>query len=229
MTERPILFSGEMVRAILEDRKTQTRRVVKPQPAREAVKAVCVNDWWMWERWAPDRRHFDGKMSELQSDKLCPYGVPGDQLWVREAWRTLPDADSIAPRNLMNVEAYTHYEADGNHDGMGKLRPGMFMPRWASRITLEVTEIRVERIQEISDDDILCEGIDPSDNGDPAIERSFNRIAFSTLWDNLNARRGFPWDDDEPPPGWKNSEPFFANPWVWAISFKQVWPDCAPV
>lgn len=134
---RGILFSAPMVRALLAGTKTQTRRVIKPD-GRYRLDLVCPSDG------GPAR---------------CPQGAPGDRLWVREAWRADVAHDALPPREIppgspVFMEASALNWQGGPHDGTpGKLRPGMFMPRWASRILLEVTEVRVERLQDISEAD----------------------------------------------------------------------------
>jgi hypothetical protein len=190
MRERGILFSGPMVQAILEDRKMQTRRVIKPQPQ-------CGSD-----------------------AEHCPYGVPGDRLWLREKWRyyehpELMDcieyaADSavIKPTDLDNNTGF-HFSAMCDAEGTtGKWRPSIFMPRWASRITLEIVEVRVQRIAEISAQDCIDEGIDPSEVPGIGSDSSFIK-AYHELWDAINAKRGYS---------------FSSNPWCWCITFKRVKP-----
>ena len=202
MKERPILFSGEMVRAILDGRKTQTRRVVTPQPNGALFKE---GDTWV-ERWfhsgADDR------------EVTCPYGAPGDRLWVKETWAVDPCHDDLAPRDLpysieedlrLNPEiAEIRYLAD-SAARLGKTRPSIFMPRWASRITLEIVSVRVERVQAISRGDATCEGC-PFPN---MADGSNPKWWFRDLWDSINAGGGFCWN---------------ANPWVWVIEFKRIQP-----
>ncbi|WP_010137556.1 hypothetical protein [Oceanicola sp. S124] len=193
MSDRPIPFFGPMVRALLEGRKTQTRRVLNPwceePPAfifREGIYAYDEND---------------------AAYKLPKTHGVGDLLWVREAWRTWAQYDPFPPRAL---EAGTHvaYEATPDIPNLGsnagKYRPGMFMPRWASRLTLIVTDVRVQRLQEISEADAAAEGSAGyvSSNGEDGESPSEE---FRSLWDSLNAKRGFGWD---------------ANPWVAAYSFR---------
>lgn len=177
MTERPIIFSGPEVRAILAGTKTQARRVVKPE------------------------RMYDGHEIMPQ----CPYGGPGDRLWVREPWTPMDGEGGQVP---------ALYRADYEHDRpeRWKWRPSIHMPRWASRITLEVEAVRCERVQAISDIDIRLEGVDcPSHDfsGGFCIGPRCPdlRAKFRDLWDSLNARRGYPWE---------------ANPWAWAIAFRRV-------
>jgi hypothetical protein len=202
MAERPILFSAPMVRAILAGTKTQTRRAMKPQPHHVDGGVPFGN--------GPAWAHAEPGTAMIR----CPYGKRGDRLWVREAWRTVADANDIAPRDLMNVESFTHYEADGAKPaGMGKLRPGMFMPRWASRITLEITGVRVERLQDISEDDARAEGcapawLDADDNETVHVRaQPTYRQGFARLWRDING-----------------ADSWGANPWCWVVEFKRVTP-----
>ena len=208
MKERPILFSSEMVRAILDGRKTQTRRVVNPQSL------------------------LDNK-TRVTACYECPYGAPGGHLWVRETWRAveldngndgiLYKADNHF-KSIENSQAAADLWCDAYADRKygNKWRPSIFMPRWASRILLEVTDIQVERVQEISDGDAIGEGIqDVCHCGDyveghgyhsghsPVPMDGYAANEFSILWDSINAKRGYSWE---------------SNPWVWAISFKMVKP-----
>lgn len=217
MKERPILFSGAMVRAVLDGTKTQTRRVVKPQPTgfvggpgvtlRDGSPAPLIP--------------IDEDSGDYGREIHCPHGQPGDRLWVREAWRVIDAADCFAPRELTAAHRLW-FEADGPHDPpAGRYRPGMFMPRWASRINLDVTGVRVERLQDISEADAMAEGIFPhvrggwhwlqhnSSNLDDWNQFGYKtaRIAYLALWEAING------------PG--SAE---ANPWVWAINFQRVAP-----
>lgn len=194
MADRPILFSAPMVRALLAGTKTQTRRIIKC-PAYYQIEEKDDGKPWPWmydgER---DRDHF----------LPCPYGTPGDRLWVREAWRAVWSSDDEPPR-VFNAGYRFWYEADSPHqDGFGKLRPSIHMPRCASRITLEITDVRVERLQDISEADAMAEGAEPilvpPDGGSaPHVE------GYRVLWESING-----------PGSWD------ANPWVWALSFKRV-------
>ena len=147
---RPIPFSGEMVRAILDGRKTQTRRVVKPQPTRAGL--IWAETGWRDPLIQP-RTH---------PLFICPYGVPGDWLWVRETYRVGQGYDDYPPSQARASKV--HYEADGalTHEAYGfrwgRVRSSRYMPRWASRITLEVTGIRVEKAQGITEADAIAEG-----------------------------------------------------------------------
>ena len=185
MKERPILFSGPMVRAILVGRKTMKRMVVKLRAGEIAheggdgsLHAVANTTW--------------GDCIERVIQ--CPYGVPGDLLWVRETWAENIDGDVV-------------YRADNGvaESMIDRWRPSIFMPRWASRLTLRITSVRVERVQEIPEADARAEGfkdvVGKYARGDEA------RIWFAELWDIINAARGFGWD---------------ANPWVWVVGFEVV-------
>ena len=185
--EVPIPFSGPMVRAILDGTKTQTRRVIKPQPILSAENEKVVSEAW--------RAGF--------ISVKCPYGHVGDRLWVKEALISSAYDDG---------EPCVKYEADGHiHDDAvwvwkRKYLPSMFMPRGLSRITLEITDVRVERLQSISANDCRAEGhpVDAGRSLDQAVHDDAALDWYRDLWDSLNAERGFGWD---------------VNPWVWVISF----------
>lgn len=187
MNEHPILFSTPMVKAILEGRKTQTRRIIKPQPTTAHFDTSANPPTW-----------YDG-IKELQ----CQYGSEGDHLWVRETWRYTSDrvGEPVAPE----------FEYRANYSGVrntGKWRPSIFMPRAAIRLTLEVVAIRVERLNNISEEDIRAEGT-PTPNPPPNnwMDDSKWRATFAYLWDSINEKRGFGWD---------------TNPWVWVVEFKRL-------
>lgn len=226
--ERPILFSGPMVRAILDGRKTQTRPLVKPQPKAHA----CEGGW---------PQHMD-RMEDgswclycgacgWSGGWRCPYGVPGDRLWVRESVLLSADRDghwatySATPRTCKD---YSGAVWDIPNDqptptadelvasGEWRRRPSIHMPRWASRITLEVTDLRVQRVQETTESDARAEGIIERDTPDEFSERSVVArdgkrylsvgSAWAALWDAINGKRA-PWS---------------SNPWVWAVTFRRV-------
>lgn len=225
-TERPILFSGEMVRAILAGRKTQTRRVVKPQPAE--VHHCQDRDSYPFEMTYEEQ---DGKtvavvkytMGEIEAH-FCPYGQPGDRLWVREKHSKLLSAGAeqytVFPEDVGGGQKWSNGDfypapAKGYFPGAFdhiKWRPSIFMPRWASRITLEITGVRVERVQDISEEDAKAEGCEiycayfgKCYSGRCASHHY--RKGYRVLWDSINAKRGFPWSK---------------NPWVWLIEFKKL-------
>ena len=195
MKERPILFSAEMVRAILAGRKTQTRRVVK-----SPVSTHC-NILGISAEHEPMILHKDDWFKPCE---WSPYGIPGDRLWVRETWAAPGNWDDIKPSKLIeypgfNTDLIAYRATEKFGDAYFTWRPSIFMPRWASRILLEITDVRVERLQEITMQDAIAESA-PTLKGCPD-----PRVYFKDLWDEINADRGFSWD---------------VNPWVWVIKFK---------
>lgn len=215
MKERPILFNGPMVRAILDGRKTQTRRV---------VKGIAL-DWLNEVRFTPE-------YVALPESYLSPYGFAGDRLWVRETWRGVVEISAPGAPLEHGVARYVpdeqycrriEYKATHPHDSE-PYRPSIHMPRWASRITLEVTDVRVERLQSITAADAQREGIvewhsgeqksymlGPGDGigifGKPGSWRpeATAEAGFQTLWSSINGAAS--WE---------------ANPWVWVVEFKRV-------
>ena len=221
-TERPILFSGPMVRAILDGHKTQTRRVVKVGDTIEER-----DDGTRWPYFTTWTHGDDG--SPWAS---CPYGEPGDRLWVRETWRyadwtedgqpwiryAADDARRLCERvssewaaRVVDIWAELSSAENVSVDGRAadrKWRPSIFLPRWASRITLAVTAVRVERLQEISEADAIAEGVLRT-GGRAQLQPNHFRPArelFSELWDSINEDRA----------------PWASNPWVWVVEFKRV-------
>jgi len=215
--ERPILFSAPMVRAILEGRKMVTRRAVKIQPHSRA-------DIGSFGKGQPFIRNPDA----TKRNPGCPYGRPGDRLWVRETWYCdhfevmrgpylKPDdlnvSEAIDDGTLVYAaDGLTPYEAD-----QPIWKPSIHMPRWASRILLEITDVRVERLQAISDKQAMAEGVrlyaDHAALGDwyhvegKETYSADPRKSFELLWSSING-----------PTAWD------ANPWVWAVEFKRVTP-----
>lgn len=228
--ERPILFSGPMVRAILEGTKTQTRRVIKPQPVSEGIRSY--GEAWAWnvgkEPWFSGVTEPQMRSASYGLFKYCPYGQPGDRLWVRESFQPLygPEAGATKPNWKTGYGYQVSYPAtegvreyhDEDRGLTDRCKPSIHMPRWASRITLEITKVRVERLQDISESDAIAEGIrrEKNLNGDygwlPAHEgnwelSNFPRNAFCASWQSINFKRGFGWEK---------------NPWVWVVEFKRV-------
>lgn len=240
--ERPILFSGAMVRAILDGTKTQTRRVVKPQPnAGPNGEMVDLGGGWGL---------LDG---DLSGEWRCPYGAPGDRLWVRESWQDvhplqadgrysqegragIPGPPPVAYRTIYRADgeyARLHFQREAPLHPYRELCsgsscerdhvhpeerytgwcPSIHMPRWASRLTLEITDVRAERVQAISEADARAEGVERHDDDGATYYGPFGKghasavVEFRRLWDSLNAARGHGWD---------------ANPWVWAITFRRL-------
>lgn len=237
MKERPILFSAPMVRAILDGSKTQTRRVVKPQPYIDEMGNACWNGSNFGQS-ADKVPHFQGLASPIPSSKTkrvhCPYGKPGDRLWVRESGWERPDRTAKMMREGADTWPRYAYAADGWSDqdradfkAWGfKPRPSIHMPRWASRITLEVTRVRVERVGDISEEDARAEGVEPMSCS--CCERSNGGCTdgpmgrccpccngtgietcavetYEALWDEINGAGSFA-----------------ASPWVWVYDFRRV-------
>jgi hypothetical protein len=197
--ERPILFSAPMVRALLAGTKTQTRRVVKGRPLE-----------WL----APGM--FTPEYVADPENSACPYGQPGDRLWVRETWQVDAPHDgtwhatqwygckgsplSEIPERFRHPR-YCNFAADWLH-GQITWRPSIHMPRWASRITLEITGVRVERLQEITIGDCIAEGIV---RGGPENPDGIERAEYRQLWEQINS-----------PGSWDS------NPWVWCLTFRRL-------
>lgn len=225
MTDHPILFSSPMVRALLDGSKTQTRRLVTKNTTTFDGGPWCnyvkyPDAFYFDQAWVDDS--FPDPILKLPWDNLGTEMVArvrpririGDELWVREAWRAKHTIDDVKPSLIANVSCLK-YEADGflsqpqafywNTDKQekepviyGKLRPSIFMPRWASRITLTVTDVRVQRLREITGKDAWAEGV-------PTQSPDVNPLhEFETLWDSINSKRA-PWK---------------SNPWVVAYSFE---------
>lgn len=234
MTVRPILFSGPMVRALLAGRKTQTRRVMKPQPEflqfyehdGEVVHDSSHRSWC-----SHGRAH--GRYSDEYSASMAEVSgyTVGDLLYVREAWRVAADLDELSPKDLLPMVS-VRYEANSalNAGGLpianpGRLRPGMHMLRQHSRLTLRVTGVRVEPLAGITSTDSASEGMREWPTGLPGNEQSVWGIdgpdgdldqdlagftpegAFRRLWNSLNEKRGLGWDQ---------------NPWVVAVTFEVI-------
>lgn len=210
--ERPILFSAPMVRAILEGRKTQTRRVIKPEPYLYENCAPVLGEHrvlgtaWYWHY----KPSIGVELNTAIKQGWCPYGSPGDHLWVREKHyqygKWVKAGKTIKGREGYPDVAYIgEKEIPADRTALTwHIRPSIHMPRWASRITLEITGIRVERVQEITIGDVIAEGYPKSRSID---SRPQPIPWFIELWNSINARRGFGWDK---------------NPWVWVISFKKL-------
>lgn len=207
MKESPILMPGPMVRAILDDRKTMTRRVIKPQPEME-MHGEILPDGTGGYSWEP----------VLPPWPKRPYQI-GQRIWVRETW-CLGEIVGAGIGAWYVAEGkcpiYREYaESNGIACDKVKWRPSIFMPRWMSRITLEITGVRAERLQDISEEDAKAEGVEAISiktlgwrrrelNGEPP-DLSY-AAAFATLWDSINGKR-YPWE---------------SNPWVWAVEFRRI-------
>lgn len=247
MKERPILFSAPMVKALLEGRKTMTRRIVKPEPVRSLERTEAISETfeihrargWRWK----DTYVSDDLPGGLSAGiwERSPYGEPGDRLWAKETWwhhgqwrlnwNGKPNDwhwDGWQPKNenahLDDLRRFDRPDAgivstkDNREAGamVWRLRPSLYLPRWASRITLEVTDVRVERLQDITADDAVAEGIarEPNQCGCEFCSRTSQMCPatatgvieeFRDLWVGING-----------------VESWASNPWVWVVSFKRV-------
>lgn len=230
--EYPILFSGEMVRAILAGRKTQTRRVIDCSCNSRHITGNLLGEWGLsvpphrWEgdpeevnwQWCGKRPEIGDWIEQFQTDVddhasslvRCPYGKPGDRLWIKASYTTRydPDFHETHWKAAAGGWIVTHGQSVGAN---GKLkRNGVYsarlMPKWLSaefRLPiLEITDIRVERVRDISEADAEAEGVKPTQH---PLEGHIE--SFAKLWDEINAKRGFAW---------------YANPWVWVVEFKRV-------
>lgn len=223
MRERPILFQGAMVRAILDGSKTQTRRPL--YVLTKNIDRACFD-----RRYPPS--YGDGEWPNVPLNHAWTlsswrHAQLGDRLWVREAWRVGAKFDRTKPSDIPERSCSVLYGAGGSaantSDGWrlddawpgdcpvpwaGKLRPSMFMPRWASRITLEITGMHVERLQDISEADAKAEGVDEWARGAMSFDGQCNYPAdekFRLLWESINGR-----------------ESWAADPWVWAVEFRRL-------
>jgi len=220
MRERPILFSGPMVLAIMEGRKTQTRRIIKPQPYIEHHDGY---DAWRWDH-GPKGGYSSWKaslhpltfMKMACARRPCPYGVVGDRLWVRESFSAWfggyhwYDAKGFRSRSNCTNLFYraTHHMPDDDQRWI----PSIHMPRWASRLTLEVTDVRVQRLQDITEEEAIAEGCCGDHewaSGAASCDSKGNLVInqFVELWDSINEKRGHPWS---------------SNSWVRAVEFRRV-------
>lgn len=208
MNEHPIIYQTDMIRAYLDDKKSMTRRVIKGIDNKcDELVNTGNNNWQM--RWAKNNR-----LPLLEICNIhCPYGQVGDKLWVRENYAEWQGtSECIKNYDMPEEEAkdYIIYKATSKdwsglikdkHNGHPwDIRPSIHMPRWASRLTQTITDIKVERVQDITEEDAKSEGI----IGVPTAFGLLYKPAFSRLWDSINAKRGYSWK---------------SNPWVWVISF----------
>jgi hypothetical protein len=204
MRERGILFSAEMVKTLLAGRKTQTRRTVSRVFAGRFfgdVVADAILD-------------VDGMPSRLdiapENWECCPYGVPGDRLWVRETFAFDVSLDDVSPSTVLARSGVQYKAGNVARDQRasferGRWRPGIHMPRWASRILLEITNVRVQRVQDISEEDARAEGIDRI-----VAKVPLHRDAYRLVWGEINGADGF------------SAKSWAANPWVWCLTFRRV-------
>lgn len=229
MKERPILFNGPMVRALLDGSKTQTRRALNPQPVWQPNwgTSIGMNGTWRvgspaemglserGDRWSATfdedtrRRYAKEEAYGWGARAGCPYGQPGDRLWVRETHAPQSDCWGAWERSMQygsrQDSPIIHFAADqGIQPFIEKWRPSIHMPRWASRITLEVVSVRVERLQDISEADAIAEGVR---NSLHCPGGRFANENYAHLWWTINGDGS--WE---------------SNPWVWVIEFKRIAP-----
>ena len=227
MKERPIIFSAPMVRAILSGTKTQTRRLWKlPRGCNWYAEMGGEREGWFVDHGAPWWLH--------ATECRCPYGVPGDRLWVRETWQAffedeIPKDRARGPRHTMGIPAqperksFVYYRADGDgpvhpiYGWKANWKSPLHLPRKYSRILLEVTGVRVERLQEITEADAIAEGM----NRFPGCCQDDDAAAFSRVGLVIDdsfpiARYAALWEQIHGPGSWG------ANPWVWVVEFKRM-------
>ena len=227
MKERPILFSWAMIRALLAGTKTQTRRVVKPQPVKSSGThrgyplALMANDWaWPHPRTSGATTISNRPNGPLGWEIHCPYGQPGDRLWVRENGWERPERTPNMMREGADTWDRYYFDADGYDDPADreqlrqwgfKRRHSIHMPRWASRLTIEITGVRVERLQDISEADAIAEGVTAVSSGGVTLFTTTGVNCFQTAKDAYAAL----WESINGPGSWD------ANPWVWVVEFKR--------
>lgn len=222
MAEKPILFSAPMVRALLAGTKTQTRRVVKPVGGDGGFVLMQGDDgsWWPYRSDDGESSFHTVKRKDGiyfdETPQACPYGQPGTKLWVRETWARDDEDGTLMYRADLGRDMNANAWEQGRLEGVPRYRwrPSIHMPRWASRITLEVTGVRVERLQDIGEADALAEGVTPK--WEPGCSgRLMEAVggfgfrpaasAYAELWEQINGQGS--WD---------------ANPWVWVVEFRRL-------
>ena len=216
MKERPLLFSAPMVRALLAGTKTQTRSKITPGPSQSFLPdgpprnySRTLIDVKTGEQYPDPVIRFG--VSDENEDYPCPYGCPGDRLWVKETHRFdgLDPKIAIANRDVESVQFFADEAAADV-----TWRPSIFMPRWASRLQLEITEVRCERLQAITEADAKAEGVTPASEDHTAAAVAYifgakefqaHKSAYATLWEEINGAGSWA-----------------LNPWVWVITFRRV-------
>jgi hypothetical protein len=205
--ERPILMAGAMVCATLDDIKTKTRRIIKPQP-RGMDGLHCSPSFHAYDLLNSEDLPCGYGFQTESSYHLCPYGKPGDHLWVREAWNVRGFCFGMEPRHTIAASKSAWvYRADDKTGWQHGWKPSIHMPRWASRLTLEVVSVVVERLQDISEADAIAEGAHECFN--MQVRERYGKASpiiagFASLWESINGSGS-----------WKS------NPWVWVVEFKR--------
>lgn len=222
MKDRPILFSGPMVRALLAGTKTQTRRIVKPQPAPDQQpRTVIGSSGFVYVMDNAPLLPYP-EVRRVRWD--CPYGQPGDRLWVRESFMPIPLEAAPGPSQTPWSIAYaeggqTELLAPSSYNptlyNYERWTPSIHMPRWASRATLEITGVRVERLQDISEADAQAEGTTPIPDPCDHVRLACADIGCSGPQPYRTGFRAL-WRDINGPDSWD------ANPWVWVVEFRRM-------
>ena len=244
----PVLFNTAMIQAIMENKKHMTRRIIKPQPPKGAWP---IFDWlycYKVEGWAFQYSKeialglIHNPIFKLSHNGKCPYGPIGTTLWVRETWKYYEKA--VGKGENFRVERFLAYKADQGNDKIqkssewfeGKWHPSIHMPKTACRIRLKITDIRIERLQNITEEDAKAEGVTPIVDAHLNILPNGYRLAFSDLWNSIYsspmpAKNGgtithyesYPWDDVQETREYKGLPwKVYGNPWVYPISFEKV-------
>ncbi|WP_210526418.1 hypothetical protein [Pantoea ananatis] len=228
MKERPILLNAEMVRAVLDGRKTQTRRIIQsPAKNMQATGQKVIDYREPGDKWYGEHvfsmRNQSGTWCDYTKEQFlakCPFGAVGDRLWVRESfyehghWQgggyDPEDSYFVSDKQVLYPADGIQRPSERKRDDFWRSRPSIHMPRWASRITLEITGVRVERLQDISRSDAIAEGGPQSHPSIDAVSQDYGFTDFSRSW------FGQTW--------WSiyGEESWQANPWVWVIEFKRV-------
>lgn len=212
MKERPINLRPHEVASIQSGRQTQLRRIVKPQPYVDGMGNACWNglNFGQDNRSVPQFQTLASPLPDSKTKRVyCPYGQPGDRLWGRESFAHWPDDEAwLKDRERVEYRATYKHPNELNSDEWPRWRSPIVMPRWASRITLEITGVRVERVQDISEADAQAEGV-PLELG---------KLESSILGAKAKYRSGFVrrWKEINGPGGWD------ANPWVWVVEFRRL-------
>jgi len=233
MTEHPIIMQGWGVRGIIDGRKTQTRRVItrilgKGRVTEFGPSTTRGYDWHFRDR---HMRWHDVHTPWLM--ERCPYGKPGDLLWVRETWKVQPTPGCSFGDSMMGRKLSVFYKDETRRDFVGEAingpgihvdiaaldydpmkygiwRPSIHMPKWAARLWLRLTDVRVERVQDITEADAVAEGVTPCGEHATLCPDHCYRNEFAVLWNSINAKRGYSWVSD---------------PWVWVLTFEKAPPS----
>ena len=201
---KSIIMSGNHPKLILDGIKTMSRRVIKPQPMEWQISSSIVGLSWKGTNLGSLSRDHRGSIAENYLATLCPYGQVGDRLWVRENWEIeqieYPMAEISYVADVYGHDNQDVYIADKKlPKNLDRVQPSIHMFKDFSRITLEITEVRAERLQEITEDDVRAEGYD--------VHIELGARWFVNTWDSLNAKQGYSWE---------------TNPWNWVIGFKEI-------